>query len=495
MVRQWTDRERIAHLLRRLGMGASTWELDELVPMGFDKALERIIDSSGPDLSHPFRFAFREKEDAETGPYRFVRFWILQCLTTKTPFREKLSLFLHDHLAVNAESVSNGLQMLEYIQEIRKNPGGRFGDTLSRVVKSSAFLESLNVEMKFRDVPNENFARELLELYTVGIGHYTESDIKEIARALTGWSYEVLYYQMQGEENGRLKRMLASGTPSGSFSWLPAVHDRGEKTIFGKKANWTGDQVLEMLANHPTTARHLCEKLWSFFGSSEPKENCIDAMVKEYVRTKGELKSVVRVMAKHPDFWAEDVVRRLIKSPFDYAFGMTRSMNSMKVVVEKFDPEAPPTKPMDETIHEATGALAYFLEQMGQDLFWPPSVAGWDWHASWISTANVLQRKRFRGIFTWEKYDDKGKEQWRPSSSLREVMAILRRKPNRTGVEFVNNFCQIFDCELGEDKAKALAERIDKSGILQDLGNDGWLGGTLSELGDLVFFSPEYQVC
>lgn len=489
-----TEREKIAHVLRRLGFGASEWELKSLVPLGYKNAVERILETPTKDIGHPLQFVMRESgENIDTGAWRLVRFWSLQMVCSSFPFREKLAVFWHDHFAVSAEEVNAGLLMTEYLQVLRANPAGKFRDLLKRTVKTTAFMNMLNVDMAIRDTPNENFARELLELYTLGEGNYTEKDIKEVARAFTGWSSRTIYWNMPGDERQRLASMARSGTPAGSFCFLEDVHDRGQKTILGQTKAWTGEEVLDFLAGHPQTIRHLCGKLWSFFGSKTPNPAVLGAMERAWTATDGSIRAVIRAMIEHSAFWADDVRGHLIKSPVDFVVGLARLMNSRAPLMAMVEHNAPIDRPVKQALFDQLGTINYFLEQTGQDLFWPPGVQGWEWHDAWINTALVLQRQRFGGLMTWEEYKVGEEKKWRPGPTTLYLVKELQLRKNDTCDAAIRNVCELLDTRLSESKVAALAQKMAKDGGLEILKHEGWTGGFVSGLIQAIRFSPEFN--
>lgn len=460
-----------------------------------EQLVERLLSPALDDLGHPTQTFFKKDEEAEVGAYRLAWFWTLQMLTTRHPLREKMALFWHDHFAVSDAVVEDGSLMWDYLLRLRANPLGKFGDVLQSMAQCPALLRMLDVDMIFRDTPNENFARELLELYTLGEGNYTEADIREIARAFTGWSYQVIFWRMEGDSNQKLRRILKSGTPAASFALLPDVHDPSEKTILGIKKKWTGNEVVVALAKHPKTAEYICKKLWSFFGGEVAKPAVLAAMTRAWANSDGEIKEVLRAMATHPDFYAPDVVGRLIKSPIEFLVGMTRSFNGAKEVKGLIEPQLPPDQPMPQKLVDQLGAINYFSMMAGQNLLYPPDVAGWNWHSAWINTQTVFQRKRFRGLMMWEPYKDaEGKEQWRPGPPLVWLRDEMRLRKLESPNAVIEAFEEIADCPLNESSRAALAQSWEKNQGMEAIKHDGWFAGMLSGLIDAAFFSPEYQV-
>ena len=274
-----TDRQKVGHLLRRFGFGASLPEMEVYGKMKPDQVMEKLLDfGDESDLSEPMRWAFIKNNDPQPNTYRFRMHWILQMMRTETPLREKLALFWHDHFAVVDEDVAHGLAISDYMQKVRSNPAGDFREILKKMSVSTAVMRQLNVEMYTKAKPNENFARELLELYTLGEGnHYTEKDIVEVARAMTGWAYLDVYWRLGETNDERLRAMVRHDTPGIFYFYAPDAHINGDKDVLGEKVD-TFDDVLDLLVAHPGTAQYISTKLWEWFRLSEPgTQSCLSA--------------------------------------------------------------------------------------------------------------------------------------------------------------------------------------------------------------------------
>lgn len=496
MVLELTERQRVAHLLRRFGFGASLSELEEYVPLGVEGALARLVDFGEPadDLGHPVQLSWRKDEEAEVGGYLYRHWWALQMLVTRTPLREKLALFWHDHFAVLEEDVQHGVAMLDYMLELRRNPNGKFGEILNRFARSVALMRQLNVEMVSRARPNENFARELLELYTLGEGHYTEEDIQELSRCLTGWSHMDVFYRLGSRHDERLRHMMEHETPGVFFIWAPAVNIPGKKRVLGREFT-TADEVVDFLAHHPQTARYLCTKLWEFFAYARPEEEVVERMAKVFMEKDGHIGEVLKAMARQPEFWSAKCVRGLVKNPVDYVMGIARAQNVRERVMDDAKEMGTWATPMPEGLRSAGGGAMYWIDQCGWPIFFPKTVAGWDWGESWLSTNTLLRRRDFTGLLTYYPVGEGEKQEWHPDKPILFVVNEVKMRNPQTTEAMVQAFCLVYDCPLGAEQQSVMVKHFDKHGGVQMLTNDRWAAWPMTLALQLLGSAPEFHMC
>jgi uncharacterized protein (DUF1800 family) len=272
--------------------------------------------------------------------------WVNTMIESEHPLREKMALLWHGHFAARTTSVLFSQQLL---QVIRDNALGNFGDLLTGVSKSPAMLQYLNNQQNRKAHPNENFAREVMELFTLGRGHYTENDVKEAARAFTGWTYD----------------------SNGNFEFRPKDHDTGEKTVLGKTGNFTGDDVLKILLEHEQTARFITAKIYRFFVDDVVDEQRVNALAHDFYTSGFNLKQLMRTIFMADWFYDQRFIGGHIKSPVELVVGLCRTLPI------KFQ--------RDEVILS-------FQQVMGQVLFYPPNVAGWPGGRSWIDSSTLMYR-------------------------------------------------------------------------------------------------------
>jgi uncharacterized protein (DUF1800 family) len=345
-----TERARVAHLLRRAGFGSTEAELDEYTALGFAATLDRLLNYEQVDDSAAEQQAASiqvERRNVEAA--RFA--WLTRMLYTRRPLQEKMVLFWHTHFATAASKVRAADVMLQQLQLFRDNALGNFEVLLQQVTRDPAMLVWLDNNQNRKGKPNENYAREVMELFTVGIGNYTDTDVKEAARAFTGY----------GTDRG------------GQFVFFAGQHDDGDKTFLGVTQNWDADQILATLVRHPATASFLTTKLFRFFVHDNPDPTTIDRLASTYTNTGFDIRAVVRDILSGPEFLSAEAFRAQVKQPADLVIGALKALN-----VQNVGPDLP----------QAT-------RRMGQDLLNPPDVSGWKGGDNWISSSTLLERFNF----------------------------------------------------------------------------------------------------
>jgi len=369
-----------AHLMNRAGFGGSPQDIENLRQMGLGKAVswfvdyERIPDDTpAPDWAHPDpdiiarREAIRGAADPETrrmlqqqqnqdenSEMADLRYWWVRRMALgPRPFQEKMTLFWHGHFATSFEKVRMPYFLWLQNETFRQNATGNFNQLLIAASEDPAMLNYLDGARSNKRAPNENFAREVMELFTLGEGHYTEQDIQQAAKAYTGWGFakDRLHYEYHRYN-----------------------HDDGPKTIFGQTGNYTGEDVLNMICDKPECAQFIAKKLWRFFVQDQPPQPVVDALATEFHGHGMDLKHLIRVIFLSREFYAPEVIRSQIKSPVQW---LIASMHQLQAPV--------PTQPM----------TLVMLLQLGQELFNPPNVKGWDGGIAWITTNNLLDRYNF----------------------------------------------------------------------------------------------------
>jgi hypothetical protein len=362
--RRWS-RAHARRLLWRAGFGATPAELRHFTARGRAGTIRWLVHGGrGP---HGTRTLAGPPPRTEDGPLDPVNewghdllWWLDLMVRSQRPLREKLTLFWHDHFATRDQDAP---LMLAQNRVLRAHALGSFRALLGAVTTDPAMQAFLSLADSDKRAPNENFARELLELFTLGAGNgYSERDIREAARALTGF---------RGHwDDGRPFRV----------SYDRAAHDGGVKRIFGRRGRFDWRDVLDLGVAHPRHPGFLVGKLWSFFVTEPLDHRTRRALVRTYVRSGRRVGPVVAEILDHPALYADLGAPRMVKPPIVYVAGMLRATG----------------RGVD------TDAWAWLSDMMGQALFRPPSVAGWDWGAAWMSTATM--RARFQAA-TWVTRD------------------------------------------------------------------------------------------
>ncbi len=483
-----SDREKIAHLYRRFSFGGTVAEIDEGVTNGLDATIKRLIDYDTVPQNiaiHPYEFCWKEKEEAEFGIWRLRLWWVLHMMASKRPAQEKLSLFWHSHFAVSDAKVEHAGLTFEYVQVLRKGANGKFGELLKNVAKSPAMMKYLDMDRAFRGHPNENFAREVMELFTMGIGNYTEKDVQELSRALTGWGYIDTFWEGGKDNTQRLMTIYRDKRPSGAFCYFPTMRDSEPKTILGQTKDFDGDGALEMLAARPETARYICKKLWEFYAYKDPESAVIERLVGVWNKSGGEIKQILLSITKSPEFYSDKCVRRHYKSPADYVVGSARQMGIGEALLTLRPKEATPLTPINQEIINQVGTVMYHMFKMGLDICYPQDVNGWKWGEDWVSPSMMSYRMQYHGMMIW---NDKG-----PWVATKNTMGMVAAKSPQSAADVRKRFMEIFDLRLSPSAEAVIGKVFDANpNGYKDAG--AWAGQLYTCL-RLLSACPDMHVC
>lgn len=366
------ERTRIAHLLRRAGFGGTAAEIAEYQALGFEGAVERLLH---PEQSPQPALDARLDElvvDPAANPGAFAALqieWFNRMIATKRPLQEKMALFWHGHFATaNAKVRSPGLMRRQYQLFLRLGLGN-FRDLAIGISKDPAMLVWLDGEKNRAKAPNENYGRELLELFLLGIGNYTEDDVKAAARAFTGWTF-------------RGDRSTVSGSPyiDGDFTFEEKQHDKAAKTFLGQAigppadGDWLGDglAVIDIALRQPACARFIAGKLFRFFVWDAPDAATVAPFAEAFARDY-DLRGLVRALLRSPEFSSERAYRAKTKGPAEFAAGLLRTLG----------------------LPGATRETVAATRRMGQEIFNPPNVGGWPSGLGWVSSGSILERTNY----------------------------------------------------------------------------------------------------
>src|SRR5712692_6904819 len=376
---QW-NYETAAHLLNRAGFGGTPAEIEAAYGKGLGATVHDLVDASDdfanvppPAWAHPrqigkIRMEMRSKKispkerkerkrefhDMEgENILDLRRWWLERILTSPAPLLEKMTLFWHGHFATSVQKVRDGYWMWLQNDTLRRNALGNFATLTKKMSRDPAMMIYLDLQKSQKEHPNENWARELMELFTIGIGNYTEQDIRESARAFTGYRIDMTTQQ---------------------FRFAPFQQDRLPKAFMGKTGNLNGDDIIDILISKPACAQFIGRKFWRFFVEDDPSTEMVDAIAQRIRAHNFEMRSVLREIFSSAEFYSERVMGGQIKSPIQYIVQTSKLLN------------APPPAPV---------AAQNAMRQMGQILFAPPNVKGWDGGKEWISTSTLLFRYNF----------------------------------------------------------------------------------------------------
>jgi uncharacterized protein (DUF1800 family) len=362
------------HLLNRAGFGTPRALSEQLAGMDPEAAVDYLVnyelvafDFPAPDFLVPamtYKERNAQRKGLEEEERRKLRqkwqreerkavttlrgWWLQRMRTTPRPLEEKMTLFWHGHFATSAQKIKSSEHNYALNQIFRANATGNFKTLVTEVGQSPAMLRYLDNDRSTKKKPNENWARELMELFTLGQGQYTEDDIKQMARAFTGWA-----------SDGR------------EFRFNVRNHDAGVKTVFGRSGNYDGWEAIEILFEQEALATFICGKLWRFFASEEADEAVIAGLAKTFRASNYDLAPVLYRLFRSEAFYADSVRATQIKSPAQLVVKLTHDLHLNTV---------PPI------------ALAQAAASLGQNVLHPPNVKGWDGNRAWINANTLLLR-------------------------------------------------------------------------------------------------------
>jgi hypothetical protein len=341
------------HLYRRAAFGGTLDELRQAVKDGHEATVDRLLKGDAEAANYEPLIAASGASIAQSGDENNLRgWWLYAMLHSGHPLREKLTLFWHNHFATSIAKVRSAPAMFAQNQIARKYALGTFRAMLSEMSRDPAMLIWLDSNRNVKGAPNENYAREMLELFTLGVGRYSETDVREAARAFTGW-----------HTDGEL------------FTFAPRYHDSGSKTVLGQTGEWDGTDIQKIALSQPAAALFLARKLYRFFvsESADPPNALLEPLAERLRTSDFDIAPVVSTILRSRHLFSEHAYRQRIKSPVEYTLGVVRTVRPAVAPRELVQP----------------------LEQMGQMLFAPPNVKGWVGGKAWLNSATVLARQNF----------------------------------------------------------------------------------------------------
>lgn len=500
----WTRNE-ARHLLNRAGFGGSPKEIDAFHSMGREKAVGFLLEPKEKTDEFPLPEWASEKQalsdmQARIAQRREVQekmkglsaeeidklrrttfqqmqrenrqralesqgWWFRRILVTKAPLREKMTIFWHDHFATSIQKIKQPVLMINQNQLFREHAFGNFRELTQEIVRDPAMMLYLDTERSSKTSPNENFAREVMELFTLGEGNYTETDVKEAARAFTGF---------------QLNRFNGEVIQSSS-AW-----DDGEKRIFGRSGRYNGRDVVKLIFEKDACAKFMATKLWEFFAYESPGDSAMEDLAKTFREADYEVKAVLEEIFLSKEFYSEKTMSSQIKCPVQYLAQMLKELE-MK--------EAP------------TGFPLIGQTQLGQVLFMPPNVAGWDWGKAWINTNTLLTRYNLAGNLTKGSSSGGGGREDSMMDRM-EGMGRMRRFAGRgssKGPEFEN-----IANESERNETEALVDGLinrffcvkipakARESFIEYANSKKGVSFTDKELGELchlMLSTPYYQIC
>jgi len=459
------DLAQMAHLMRRAGFGATREELETRAAKGYTATVEELIDPPEEMPAGNMALLLRYMPGCllpggvpQPGQYN----WMYNMITTQRPLEEKMSLFWHQVFATGNSKVDNCDQLLQQIVMFRKCGMGNYRELLLEISQNPAMIYWLDNNENHRDAVNENWGRELLELFSMGVSNYTEVDVREASRAFTGWTIAP-----------KLPRQ-----PFGRFPWafeyLGEDHDDGEKTFLGHTGNLNGEDIIDIIVKEPATARFICRHLYNFFVADEVQvpawtindardEDALEQMITAFEESNYEIKAVLRVMFNSEFF--KNARYAKMKSPAEVVASTLKMVGTYQVP----EPSIPDIGP------EST--------YMGQSLLDPPSVEGWYTGQEWINSGSLLARINFVA--------DRVANTELPG--IKTIIGQMKTEGVNSPEQLVNSSLDHMGfLEVSDETRQQLLDHANGNGNM-DWSNEDAAGTRIGEMLALVGATTEYQ--
>ena len=462
------DRRLLAHLMRRAGFGATSSELDELSDIPYEQVVDSLLDP--PDKSwmgeHLIR-RFHHEQSGMMSAFGPSEYWLYQMVTTKAPLIEKMTLFWHGIFATGYPKVIHGKVLSNQIAMFRRHGMTKLDELLVELSKDPAMIVWLDNQENHNGAINENYGRELLELFSMGVGNYSEDDIKEAARAFTGWTIGNTEYMV-------LRSDRDSDMPYGRIAWhfefKEEDHDYGEKTFLGETGNFDGSDIVQIVCQQDATAGYIARHLYNFFVRDEvpipswndtpPIDgNAIEILKKAYFENNHSVKEMLRVLFNSDFFKDEANWYQRMKSPAELVAGVLRLSGQL---------DRPRRDIIDHTMK---------MTFMGQHLTNPPSVEGCHEGEEWIETGALVERVNFAA-------EQLGNLEMPGVISMIDKVLLEAKEGND-----IPELClkQMGNLDVKESIMSILQDTVEKSGTV---GRE-----TVEDLFRVIAASPEYQRC
>jgi uncharacterized protein (DUF1800 family) len=456
----------IAHLMRRAGFGATRTELEERAAKGYDATVEELLNPEEhgcerADEQLLIRFQPGALLPGGQPPMGNVN-WMFHLVNTQRPLEEKITLFWHHVFATGNSKVDNYDQLLSQIAMFREKGMGNYRELLLELAKNPAMIFWLDNNENHKTAVNENWGRELLELFSLGVGNYTEVDVREASRAFTGWTLDI-----------KIPR-LPYGRHPWSFKYLPEDHDETEKTFLGHTGNFNGEDIIDIVVQQPACHRFIARHLYNFFVADEPQvpawqieaprdPAAIDALASSFKESGGEMKAILRTLFTS-DFFKNARYNK-IKSPAELVVSTLRQVGGEDVPRPYYGDQ-----------------IAMQPTYMGQDLLNPPSVEGWHTGSEWINSGSLMSRINFAA----DMFGDVS----RPG--VQDIIARLKAKGNMTPEQLVDACLDLMGpLEYGDDAKGELLEQANAGGDLDWSAADA--EQRVAALLQLIVAMREYQ--
>ena len=362
----------MAHLFRRAGFGATYEELEESLAAGYEATVERLLHpEDAPEWDDALFRRYHVDQNSVMLIESAQSYWLYRMINSPRPLEEKIALFWHGLFATAYGKLNHAKAVVNQTNTFRRHGLRTFRNLLSELSRDPAMIFWLDNKDNHKDAPNENYGRELLELFSMGIGTYTEADVKAAARAFTGWT-------IANQDYMSVRASRDSIWPHGRLDWQfiyrPEDHDDSEKTFLNQTGRFNGEDVLDIICGHPASSWFLAGKLYAFFVSDHPNEAATQIIAEDLRRTGGDVRSAMRTIFLSDFFRSEDARHAKVKSPAEVVAGVARLAGAFGA-------------PRWNIVN-----LALDTNFMGQEILNPPTVEGWHTGTEWVDTGTLMER-------------------------------------------------------------------------------------------------------
>jgi uncharacterized protein (DUF1800 family) len=429
-----TPKTDVAHLLRRAGFGGTAASVNRLAKLAWADVVDSVLDTS----VNPAVVAPPQLSDAHASEYdrwvAVVQWWFERIRKSPAPIQEKMTLFWHGHFCSSQDKIFRMSHLWDQNNLFRNQGMGKFELLTQRVAVQPAMLLYLDNWLNMVGVPQENFARELMELFTLDVGNYTQDDVVASARAWTGHGLTA---------------------DQGQYRFRKALHDNDPKTFMGITRNWDGPGIVHQILNGATTrplaAKFIARKLWSFFAYPNPDGALVDTLATSFMATDLDVGKLLRTIFLRPEFLSSTARGALVRSPIEF---VAATMIYTGLQAKAVHPE-------------------WWLDGMGQEPFYPPNVSGWKQNAYWISSSAFWARAAFVRNIVWQAVDS---------------TAFLAGTAQHTPAEAAQMAFNAVNIDVPSTTTRAALEAF----VTAERAASGW--AERPNLATLILLSPEFQL-
>ena len=468
----------MAHLMRRAGFGASRRELERYASQGYEATVEELLHpEDAPPALEDEDLIRRYHIDQNSLIYveSCQAYWLYRMINTRRPLEEKIALFWHHVFATGYTKLNQPKAILKQVEMFRRHGLGSFRNLLLELSRDPAMIFWLDNKDNHKDAVNENYGREILELFSMGVGNYTEDDVRECSRAFTGWT--IRNAPLHASRVSR-DSVWPYGRLDWQFQYLSEDHDDGDKEFLGERGRFDGEDVIDIICSNPATTRFLARHLYNFFVEDDaqvpawqtvpPKDpEAINLIATELMENDYDIRATLRTVF-HSDFFKQSAFRR-VKSPVEMVVGSARLSGS-------FDfPEVEDVQ------------LGFQANFMGQRILDPPSVEGWHTGTEWINTAGLVNRINF----AVDLFSDHGK------TGVRDIVDRIEARGSLCPRQFVDTSLEMMGCL--EASGRTQTELYDHASLLGDLrfetaADKAESTRRIKEMMQLIASTREYQL-